>query len=79
MLSLAAWALGALCLFLGPCAWLGALTALLLSNIERRRIFQDKSTFASAAPCRHASVNAGLALLVTVVLTGGALLTFFSG
>lgn len=72
-LSKAAWAVGFFSLVLGPCAWLGALVAMIMANVERRRIFSDKSTFASATPCRHASVNGGFTLLIWFIVTAGAL------
>lgn len=77
-LSMAAWAVGFLSFLLGPCAWFGAILAMVLANVERRRIFQDKSTFASATPCRHASVNSGFTLLMWVLITGGLVLTWLS-
>lgn len=75
-LSMAAWAVGFLSFVLGPCAWLGALVAMILANVERRRIFQDKSTFASATPCRHASVNSAFTMLTWLLITAGLVLTW---
>ena len=72
-LSKGAWALGFLSFLLGPCSWLGALAAIVLASVERNRIFQDKSTFASAIPCRHAQVNGTFTLVIWGAFLLGAL------
>ena len=80
MLAKAAWAIGFLSGLLGPCMWFGAVIALILARVERGRIYAEKSPLAGATPCRMASVNGGLMLVIWVVFTAGALSTWaYSG
>ena len=76
MLSKAAWAVGFFSFLLGPCAWFGGLVAIVLASVERRRIYQDKSSFASATPCRHASVNGWVIIGLTALMFGAGLATY---
>ncbi len=76
MLSKGAWAVGFFAFLLGPCAWLGGLVAIVLASVERRRIYQDKSSFASATPCRHASVNGGAIILLTLMMWAAGIGTY---
>lgn len=78
MLSKAAWAIGFLSGLLGPCAWFGALLALILARVERGRIYAEKSPLAGATPCRMASVNGGMILVIWAVFTAGAVATWLS-
>jgi hypothetical protein len=64
MVAFAAWGIGFLSLLLGPCAFLGALTAIGLGSFERRRIYQDKSPLSSAGPARMGSINGGFTLVI---------------
>lgn len=72
-LAMGAWALGFVSFLLGPCAPVGGVVAMVVAAVERQRIFQDKSPFASAIPCRHASVNGTFTLLLWVTFVAGAL------
>lgn len=75
-LAKAAWFIGFAAGFLGPCAWFGALLALILARVERSRIYAEKAPLAGATPCRMASVNGGVMLLIWTVFTGGMLATW---
>ncbi len=66
-----AWAIGFLSFLLGPCAFLGALLAIVLSRVETGRMYSEKSSLAGATPCRMASVNGGVNLLMWVIFTAG--------
>lgn len=79
MLSKGAWAIGFLSLLLGPCAWFGALLALILARVERGRIYAEKSPLAGATPCRMASVNGGLVLVIWAIFTAGILASWLAG
>ena len=75
-LSKGAWAVGFFSFLLGPCACLGAITALIIANIERGRIYEEASSVASSTPCSMASINGGVVLLLCALMLGGGLSTF---
>lgn len=68
-LAKAAWAVGLLSGLLGPCAWVGAVLALILARVERGRIYAETSSLSGATPCRMATVNGGLILAMWAVLS----------
>lgn len=76
MLSKAAWALGFFSIFVFPCAWFFALVAIGLARFERGRIYKEQSPLAGATPCRMASVNAGITLVLWALVTAGAVATW---
>jgi hypothetical protein len=67
--SLIAWALGFVAVFLGPCGLLLAVIAIGLSRFEQGRIFSDQSTMRSTRPCEMATINGLLAIVSTVLFT----------
>ncbi len=77
-LAKAAWAIGFLSGLLGPCAWLGAVVAIVLARVERSRIYAEKAPLAGATPCRMAAVNGGVVLLNWLLVTAGLLATWLS-
>ena len=68
-LAKGAWALSILSMFLGPCALFGAVLAIILASVERRRIYAEKSTLVSTRPCRMASLNGWVLMLLSLFLT----------
>ena len=72
-LSKAAWAVGFLSFLLGPCMWFGAVIALIMSKVERGRIYTEVSSFASSTPCTMGSINGGVTLVMYAVFLVGAL------
>jgi hypothetical protein len=70
----AAWGVGVLSLFFSmtPCfGVLLPLVAIILSRVERGRIYRDESPLAGATPVRMGSVNGGVALLIWLITTAG--------
>ena len=78
-LAKGAWIVGVLSIFLGPCGWFFALIAMVLANVERRRMYQEKSPLASGTPVRMASVNGAAVILMTILAMVGGLGTYFAG
>ena len=77
-LAKGAWIVGLISLFVGPCGWFFGLVAMILANVERRRMYQEKSPLASATPVRMASVNGGAVLFMTIIAVLGGLASYFS-
>lgn len=77
-LAKAAWAVGFFSGLLGPCAWVGAVLALVLARVERGRIYAETSSLSGATPCRMATVNGGLILAMWAILSFGSLATWLS-
>jgi len=75
-LAKAAWLVGLASFLLGPCAWMGAVLAIVLARVERGRIYEEKASLAGATPCRMASVNGGVTLLLWAMLTAGMVATY---
>ena len=67
----AAWAIGFLAFLLGPCSVLGSLLAIILSRVETGRMYAEESSLAGATPCRMASVNGGVNILMWVIISAG--------
>ncbi|HHO50982.1 MAG TPA: hypothetical protein ENK18_08955 [Deltaproteobacteria bacterium] len=73
-LAKAAWALGIVALLTWPAPCVGsliAIAAMMLSRVERGRIYRDESSLAGATPVRMGSVNGGMALLLQVLVFAG--------
>ena len=75
-LSKAAWAISLLAVVLGPCWWLGALISIIMSRVERGRIYRDESTTRSATPARMAGLNGGVLLFLYVLTVVTAILGY---
>jgi hypothetical protein len=73
-LAKGAWGVGCLAAVLFPCAPLLSLIAIVLSRVEISRVYRDESPLASATPARMGSVNGGVALVVWLLVTVGAIL-----
>jgi hypothetical protein len=73
VLSKLAWAVGFFSFMLGPCAWLGAVAALIMAKVERGRIYEEASTVASSTPCSMASINGGVTLVLCALFMAGGL------
>lgn len=78
-LAKGAWGMGCLAAILIPCSPLISLIAVVMSRIEISRVYRDESPLASATPARMGSVNAGVAFLVWLLLTLGAVINFATG
>jgi len=78
-LAKGAWVVGLLSLFMGPCGWFFGLLAMILANVERRRMYQEKSPLASATPVRMGSVNGSATLFLTIIALIGGLASYFAG
>ena len=72
----AAWALSFFAFLLGPCSWVGALTALIIARVERGRMYAEKSPLAGATLLRIAGVNAGVTILQWLVITAAMSVTW---
>ena len=80
-LAKAAWAVGLLALFMWwiPCIGsVAAIAAIIISRVERGRIYRDESSLAGATPVRMGSVNGGVALLIQVMAVIGILATMLT-
>ena len=75
-LSKAAWAVGFFSFLLGPCMWFGAVIALIMARVERGRIYDERSSFASGTPATMGSINGGVTLLMYVIFLAGVLSSF---
>ncbi len=81
-LAKAAWATGLLALFLWPMPCIGsvvAIAAIVLSRVERGRIYRDESSLAGATPVRMGSVNGGVALLIQILALIGLIAGMVTG
>lgn len=70
-LSMAAWGIGLLAYLPLCCPGLLAVVAILMSWVERRRIYSDRSTLASSTPARMGSINGIMALLGYALIMAG--------
>lgn len=68
--SMVAWALAFVSMFLGPCGLFTAGLAFIVARVENNRIFTEKSPVASSRPVEMATINSLLAIVFTVVFTG---------
>ncbi len=68
-LSMVAWGLGFVAVFLGPCGLFLALVAIGLSRFEQGRIFSELAPMRSTRPCEMATINGLLAIVSTVLFT----------
>ena len=68
-LSLVAWGLGFVAVFLGPCGLFLAMVAIGISRYEQGRIFTEQSSMRSTRPCEMATINGLLAIVSTVLFT----------
>lgn len=68
-LSMVAWGLGFVAVFLGPCGLFLALVAIGISRFEQGRIFTEQSAMRSTRPCEMATINGLLAIVSTVLFT----------
>lgn len=68
-LSMVAWGLGFVAVFLGPCGLFLALVAIGISRFEQGRIFNEQSPMRSTRPCEMATINGLLAIVSTVLFT----------
>ena len=75
-MSLAAWGVSLASLFLGPCALIPALLALVLARVESGRIFAEQSSMRSTGPVHMANVNAAIAIVLAVVYSLMVLFSF---
>jgi hypothetical protein len=82
MLAKASWAVGLLSLmFAGlPCFGLFLpLVAIIMSRLERGRIYRDESPLAGATPVRMGSVNGGIAVLIVAIMSTGLIAALAMG
>ena len=62
-LAVTAWALSFVAFLCGPCSWVPAGCTAVLIRVERRRMYEERSSLAGATPLRLASVNVVLTLV----------------
>ncbi len=77
-----AWALGIVALLAWPAPCIGALiaiAAMVISRVERGRIYRDESSLAGATPVRMGSVNGSIALLIQVLVLSSVVASFLMG
>lgn len=78
----AAWGLGILSLFFSAAPCLGVflpLVAIIVSRVERGRIYRDESPLAGATPVRMGSVNGSCAMLIWLITSVGLVGSFTMG
>ena len=73
-LSMAAWGIGLLAYLPLCCPGLLAVVAIVMSWVERQRIYSDRSTLASSTPARMGTINGVMALLGYVLIMAGYLM-----
>ena len=81
-LAKAAWALGLVALLAWPLPCVGsllAISAMVISRVERGRIYRDESSLAGATPVRMGSVNGGVALMIQFFAMAGLLVGVLTG
>jgi hypothetical protein len=74
-LSMGAWAIAFVSLFLGPCGLFTAFVAFVIGRIESGRIMAEKSPVASSRPIEMATINSLLAMVFTLLTTIMVILT----
>lgn len=69
VISMIAWAVAFVSFLLGPCGFVTAFLAFVLSRIEQNRIYAEKSPLRSTRPCEMATINSLLAMVSTAIFT----------
>lgn len=76
-LSMGAWAIAVLSLFLGPCGLFTAMVAFIIGRVESGRIMAEKSPVASGRPIEMATINSLLAIVFTLMITGMSIMALW--
>jgi hypothetical protein len=67
-MSLVAWVLSLVSLFLGPCGMLICFVTFIMARLESSKIYSGETPPASAIPCAVASFNSVMVILINLVL-----------